>query len=325
LRDYVEQHARKRVKLWRKQLRFLGLAYPPDGRGPSTLVPGGLAERWAGRPVRDLEVGDIRTAINEAQVSGVPGLARRATGATDPMARVLGSYLNAALGWMYRTQRIDARLSVAGLLPKAGKARERTLNDDEIVRFWNACQTLGAPLTQMLRLLLLTGVRRSELAGMRRSSELSTDGTEWVIPSSRTKNKREHKVPLVPLTRRILASVPVIEGPADFVFTFDGKRAVANWSTIKDRLDAAMALPPSALPWVIHDLRRSFVTRLADLGVRPDVIELTVNHVSGMRSGVAGIYNRSPLLPERRDALETWARHVEDLVAGRSNVVALRK
>jgi integrase len=321
LRDYVEKHARANVKHWRKQLRFLGLDYPPDGCGPPTLVPGGLAERWAGRPVRDLRVGDIRPAIDEAQVSGVPGLARRATRATDPMARVLGSYLSAAFGWMYRADRIDAPLSVAKLLPKAGKARERTLNDAEIVAFWNACEVLGAPLTQLLRLLLLTGVRRSELAGLRRG-ELSVDGTEWVIPSSRTKNKREHKVPLAPLARAILASVPVISGPADFVFTNDGKRAVANWSSIKLRLDAAMALPPTAPRWRIHDLRRSAVTKLADLGVRPDVIELCVNHVSG-RSSVAGIYNRSELLPERRAALALWASYVEGLVAG--TVVALRR
>jgi integrase len=321
LRDYVELRARANVKLWRKQLRFLGLAYPADGRGPPVPVPDGLAERWSGRSVRSLRAEDIRDVVNDAQTSGVPGLARRITGASDPMARVFGSYLSAALGWMYRTHRIDTRLSVAGLLPEPSKARERTLNDDEIVRFWNACEALGAPLTQMLRLLLLTGVRRSELSGMRRRAELSADGAVWTVPSSRSKNKREHVVPLPPLAREILASVPVISGSADLVFT-KGRGPVANWSSIKLRLDAAMALPPTAKPWVIHDLRRTFVTKLCERGVRADVVEALVNHVSGLRAGVAGIYNRSTLLPERHEALAMWAAYVQGLVAG--TVVALR-
>jgi hypothetical protein len=76
-------------------------------------------------------------------------------------------------------------------------------------------------------------------------------------------------------------------------------------------------MSPSA-PWRLHDLRRTFVTGLADLGIRPDVIELAVNHRSGLRGGIAGVYNKSELLPERRAALETWASHVEGLVAGRS-------
>jgi integrase len=319
LRDYVEGHAGGGVKLWRKQLRFLGLAYPADGRGPPTLIPDGLAERWAGRSVRSLGPEDIRAVIKDACERGVPGLARRTKGrATNPMARVFGSYLSAALGWMYRADRIDVPLSVAKLLPEASKARDRTLNDDEIVKFWHAAGTLGAPLTQMLRLLLLTGVRRSELAGLRRG-ELSADGAVWTVPGIRVKNTREHVVPLPPLARRILASVPAIEGSSGLVFTNDGKRPIGSWSGIKLRLDAVMA---PARPWVVHDVRRTFVTKLCELGVRTEVVEALVNHVSGTRSGVAGIYNRSILMPERQAALAMWAHHIEDLVAGRSNVVA---
>jgi hypothetical protein len=77
--------------------------------------------------------------------------------------------------------------------------------------------------------------------------------------------------------------------------------------------------------WRLHDLRRTFVTGLADLGIRPDVIELAVNHRSGLRGGIAGVYNKSELLPERRAALERWAAHVEVLVAGKpSKVVSMR-
>jgi hypothetical protein len=73
----------------------------------------------------------------------------------------------------------------------------------------------------------------------------------------------------------------------------------------------------------LHDLRRTFVTGLADLGIRPDVIEMAVNHAGGLRGGGAGVYNKSELLPERRAALEHWAAHVEGLVAGKATKVVL--
>ena len=78
-------------------------------------------------------------------------------------------------------------------------------------------------------------------------------------------------------------------------------------------------------PWRFHDLRRTFVTGMAELGVRGDVIELAVNHVSGLRGGIAGVYNRSELLPERRAALERWAKHIKGLTADKpaENVVDL--
>jgi integrase len=116
---------------------------------------------------------------------------------------------------------------------------------------------------QVLKLLLLTGCRRTELAGMRRGD----DGT-FVIPSSRTKNKRPHVVPLPALARGIIASVKLVEGPEGYVFTISDKSPVGGWSMSKNRLDAAMGNPPAGR---LHDLRRTFVTGLADLGIRPDV------------------------------------------------------
>jgi integrase len=97
---------------------------------------------------------------------------------------------------------------------------------------------------------------------------------------------------------------------------------VAIGSKIKARLDRAMKIPP----WRIHDLRRTFVTGLAELGIRGDVIELAVNHVSGHRGGIAGVYNRSELMPERRAAMERWCTHVEGLITDQpSRIVPLRR
>jgi integrase len=98
---------------------------------------------------------------------------------------------------------------------------------------------------------------------------------------------------------------------------------ISGWSNMKPRLDKLIG--PGVPPFTIHDLRRTAVTHMAEIGIRPDVIELCVNHVSGARAGVAGVYNRSELLPERRSALEAWSARVMEIVEGRdANVVALR-
>jgi hypothetical protein len=119
------------------------------------------------------------------------------------------------------------------------------------------------------------------------------------------------------LAREILATVPVA---GDLVFSVTGGRTPIIINTdIRDRLVAG------GDHFVIHDLRRTAVTKMAELGIRPDVIELVVNHVSGHRGGIAGVYNRSEMLPERRAALERWAAHIEGLVEGKTaKVVPIR-
>jgi hypothetical protein len=124
------------------------------------------------------------------------------------------------------------------------------------------------------------------------------------------------------MARDLIASVKSIAGAAGFVFTTNDRAPIAGWSMVKARLDAVMQIAP----WRLHDVRRSFVTGMADLGIRPDVIELCVNRTSGLRSGVAGIYNKSQLMPERKAALERWAAHIGRLISGEpaKKVVKLR-
>ena len=144
----------------------------------------------------------------------------------------------------------------------------------------------------------------------------------WHLSGSRTKNRLAHLVPLPALARSIIAGMPA--GPTQFIFTTSAGRPPTSWSGPKATLDAAMLTlareerGPNAViePWRLHDLRRTAVTGMAELGIRPDVIELVVNHAGGSRGGIAGVYNRSELLDERRAALERWAAHVERLLRG---------
>jgi hypothetical protein len=94
----------------------------------------------------------------------------------------------------------------------------------------------------------------------------------------------------------------------------------SGWSKAKAELDATTSLPA----WHLHDLRRSVVTHMAEIGVEPSIIEAVVNHISGARAGVAGTYNRATYAIPKRAALQRWADHLDRIVAGESagNVVA---
>jgi hypothetical protein len=130
-------------------------------------------------------------------------------------------------------------------------------------------------------------------------------------------------VPLAPLARELLANAA-----GELIFSGTG------WSRLKRRLDRRMldlarkerGAAAAIRPWRLHDLRRTFVTGLGDLGVRGEILELCINHISGTRGGVAGIYNRSTLLPERKETFERWALHVAGIVEQRpANITRLRR
>jgi integrase len=316
-RRFIDEHARPKTRRWRDTARLLGLRYPKADGEPS-VIKGGLAERWADKPVREIDGHDIWSATDEARRLGIPGLERRNDGPRDSRARALLSALSTAFGWFAEHRLVDSNPCTSVHRPDAPRARDRVLSDPEIVKFWAACdEAVGEPFGQLLKLLLLTGCRLAEVARMTRS-ELSEDGANWNIPGARTKNHRPHLVPLAPLARDMLKSVKPIAG--DLVFTTTGRTPVCVGSKIKNRLDAAMKIPL----WRLHDLRRTAATGMAELGIAPHIVEAALNHISGSKAGVAGTYNRAAYAPEKKIALERWSVHVVGLVFGKpANVVTL--
>jgi integrase len=281
------------------------------------VIRGGLSDRWADKPLAEINSHDIYSLVDETRRRGAPGLAHRADGPAEGQARHMRSVLSTMFGWLVEHRRLETN-PVAGVRrPDTPRSRDRVLTSDEIVKFWRATDAIGQPFGPAAKLLLLTGCRLAEVGRMTRA-ELSDDGA-WSIPASRTKNRRPHLVPFSTTARDILAGM--VEG-GPYIFSTTGRTPISGWSRAKARLDAAMGVTG----WRLHDLRRTFVTHLAELGVRPDVIELAVNHVSGLRGGVAGVYNRSELLPERRAAMQRWADHVAGLVSGKAaKVTPLRR
>jgi integrase len=227
--------------------------------------------------------------------------------------------LSAFFAWTIRQGLLDSN-PVVGTGREQEKSRDRVLSDAELAAIWNALDDddFGA----IIKLLTLTAQRASEIAGLR-WTEIT--GDQIVLPAERTKNAREHRIPLS------APAIAILETRSrrldrDFIF---GRRAgpFTGWgkcrAAINDRIRESTG---AALPhWTPHDLRRTAATRMADLGVQPHVVEAVLNHVSGHKAGVAGIYNRATYTAEKRQALEIWASHVLTVVEGReSNIVTLR-
>jgi integrase len=314
-KDFIGQYASKKTRRWRVTARLLGLRPMPEGL---EIIGGGLADSWSDKPVAAIDGHDIFSLVDETRRSGVPGLERRRDGPTEARARVMLACLSKMFSWLVQRRQVEKNPCAGVHRPEVSRARDRVLTDAEIVKFWSAVDAERKEFSGLLKLLLLTGCRLNEVAGMRRA-ELSGDGATWSIPGERTKNKRPHIVPLAPLAREILATMA---GDGELVFTTTGRSPVSGWSRIKTSLDGAMAIPP----WRLHDLRRTAATGMAEIGIAPHIVEAALNHISGAKAGVAGTYNRAAYAPEKRAALERWASHVQGLVCGQpANIVNIRK
>jgi integrase len=219
--------------------------------------------------------------------------------------------------------------------PKGAASRDRVLEDWEIVRVWCGTLELGYPFGPMVRLLLLNGSRREEVAALS-WNELRRDEASWLLPAERAKNGHATTIFLSTLSNAEIEALAARQGKADkwprrgLVFTTNGTTCVSGYSRAKKRLDAAIAkLAPDdpMKPWRLHDLRRTLATGLQRLGVRFEVTEAILNHVTGSRSGVAGVYQRHDWASEKKAALQAWSDHVERLVSGAdtTNVIPLEK
>ncbi len=209
-------------------------------------------------------------------------------------------------------------------------SRDRVLSDDDLRLVWLGAQELGHPFGTLIQLLMVTGQRREEAAGLD-WRELHRQGSEWSIPAGRAKNGTAHTVPLSSAATEILAARAM--GKDDWpkkglIFTTTGKTSVSGFSRAKARLDETIAKlneGEALAPWRVHDLRRTLATGLQRLGVRFEVTEAVLNHVSGSKSGVAGVYQRHDWKQEKRDALDAWAAHIDRILNGAdvTNVIAL--
>jgi len=233
---------------------------------------------------------DVREKIEK--LSDTPAVKHRAFGV-----------LRAFLTWAYRAHYVEHSPLARMKAPPPSRSRERVLDDVEIKALWRAVDddTYG----RIVKLLLLTGQRRGEIAGLT-GSMIGADTI--TLPSQNTKNGRLHVIPLGTMAASILGRQRLAK---TLYFPARGKTTPFNgFSKAKRELDERCGISD----WTLHDLRRTFASGLAAQGVRLHVIERLLNHVSGSFGGIVGVYQRYNFLPEMRKAIEQWEAYVADLV-----------
>ncbi|HEY5208176.1 MAG TPA: integrase arm-type DNA-binding domain-containing protein [Stellaceae bacterium] len=317
-REREERHAFEQVAV-----AFLatGGAFKKRARGwkPRThrdyvaMMNARLIPRWKGRAIHSItrdEIVDHLAEIAEA---------------TPLMANRVLALLSAMMNW-YATQRGTKFTSpiVRGMAPTEETARDRMLSDDELRLVWHVAGKTGT-FGRTVRMLLLTGARKGEVAAMRHS-QIGADGI-WSLPGELTKN---HEPLYLPLSRDALDTIAAqsrVDGQ-DVVFSVGGRAEFKNWGHSKADFDRRILRRLKAvarargddhtevkpLPnWRLHDLRRTARSLMARAKVRPDHAERVLNHKIG---GVEGTYDRHSYEDEKRDALDRLARLLRQIIDG---------
>lgn len=305
-----------------------------------------LVSRWGDMPIIEIARGDVVKMVNDLVDSG------RVRTAHD----MLG-HTRALFGWAidqgsYGLEHSPCDRMKPSRLIGEKKIRYRVLTDEELWAYWRATKRLGVILGPFYRVLLLTGQRLSEVAGIRRRelhpqlvkllraeapvdwAKVPADVKVWTVPPERFKSNASHTVPLSDAACAELASLPLFSGEHLFTHTH-GKKPINGFGQSKAKLDRLMLRTLRALArkagddpagvtlehWVQHDLRRTVRTRLSSLRVPQEVAEMVIGHG---KKGLARVYDQHQFLDEMREALEAWARRLLSITEPTpSNVVQL--
>lgn len=270
-----------------------------------------FAKQWD-KPVADLTRATVVRVLDKLQepAESTDGPKGMVTDRQAIAARTT-AYGRACFGWALKRETVSAN-PFENLPMASPKKRDRVLTDAELKAVWNKADASNALFGALVRMLILTGQRREEVCSMR-WEHLSADLTEWEIPGTETKNGKPHIVPLAPDARAIIAARAPKRQEARQGFVFVGNVATrfSGWSKCKARLDTDSGVSA----WRIHDLRRTFATGLRRIGVQLEVTEAALNHISGSRAGVVGVYQLYDWKAEKVAALNAWAAHVRAVLA----------
>jgi integrase len=258
--------------------------------------------RWRHRLLSDITRRDVLDLLDRIVESGRPIGANRVYSAVRKL-----------FNWAVARDIIPSSPCMGVRPPTTERSRDRVLDDVELRLVWQAADELGGPFGGLVKLLILTGQRRDEVARMR-WDELDLDARLWTLAARRVKNNKAHTVPLSERALGVLTTLPRIAG--DFVLTTNGESPSSAYSKNKLKLDALLS--SDMPPWRLHDLRRTLASGLARLGINLPVIEKVLNHSSGSFAGIVAVYQKHSFDAEKRDALNRWGAHVEQLVDGKS-------
>lgn len=290
--DFIKRHAKRHNRSWREVERVFK-AY---------VLP-----KWEDRPLPSITPADVHEVLDGIMDAGHGYMANRTF-----------AHLRKFFNWCAGRHWISEVPTAVMKPPAKEEARDRILDKEEIKEFWERCEALGWPFGPCLKLLLITGQRRNEVARMK-WEHLDLEEGLWTLPKEATKMDRLHEVPLSPMAVEILKGA---SHNGKFVFSTTGKTPISGFSRAKARLDKDSKLTG----WRLHDLRRTAASGMAEIGMAPHVIEKVLNHATGQISGVAAVYNRHLYQREKQDALHAWARALESIIhPGKNNVIEIRE
>nr|WP_037460720.1 site-specific integrase [Sinorhizobium fredii] len=308
LDDFVKRHVKKknRESTQKNTIAFIDKEIRPV---------------WKSRDIKTITKRDVVDLLDKIADRGAPESAAR-------VRAILSKFFN----WCVDRDIVGASPVPKGSTARQGASRERVLTDEEIRQLWLACEKVGWPFGPLVKLLILTAQRRNEVAhAERKEFVLAGNDQQWTIPEERTKNGKEHVVPLSALVLQIIQALPKVG--KQFLLSTTGETPVSGFSRAKKIVDAEMlalvkneaaerGLDPDKVmlePWTFHDLRRTAASGMARLGFPVHVVEAVINHKSGTIKGVAAIYNRYEYLEEKRQALTAWADLVEQIVGEKTS------
>lgn len=278
--DYIERYAKKRKRSWREDDRILRAEVLP---------------RWKHRAIEDIKRRDVRLLVEAIADRGAPIMANRTT-----------ALLSKVFRFALDDELIENSPAVRISRPAPESRRDRVLTEHELRTLWTAWDAGAPEMAAFFKLRLITAQRGGEVAAMR-WSDVDMEAGWWTIPAGVAKNKLAHRVPLSSMALDIIRALP---RPAD-AEEAEGRKAyvVTGARGRRQRTEAAKAFGVSDFRG--HDLRRTAASMMASGGIARLVISKILNHVE---PGVTAVYDRHSYDPEKRAALDWWARKLNAIL-----------
>jgi len=271
--------------------------------------------RWADRKAKDISRRDVVALLDAVAARGAPIGANRLLSMLHKMF---------AFGVSRGVIGLETNPAAHVAKPAPERQRERALTDAELAQVWHRLPTarMDEPARQAIRLAILTAGRIGEVVATK-FDDVDEARAEWLIPAARAKNGRGL---LLPLSRQAMTVYEASRSAPERAGRMQGPGHDARTDHLfPSPRQGCGHISPGAVahallrnlehfgvpPFTAHDLRRTAATGMARLGVARHVIKGVLNHVD---RAVTATYDRHDMMPEKREALERWGRHVEGVV-----------
>ena len=303
-KQYIELYAKKKKKTWKEDESKLNNYF----------------QDWNNRTAESITTDDILDKLIEIKNLALESTEGRQKGGEFAANRNRALIL-VLFKWAKENRKIKENpCSNPREIPKNSekdRKRKRTLNDDEIISFWNACGVMGYPFGCLFQLMLVIGRREGTVAGIK-WADIDFNKSEWLIYWGDDKSGEPQRVALPKMAMTILEHISKSYRIKDseYVFTTTGLKPVSGFSYAKKTLDKLSDITQ----WVLHDLRRTCRTLLPRVGIDRDIAKLTIGH---RVEGIDAVYDQYSYYDERKLALSKYAGLLDRIIKGESAKVVM--